>query len=427
MKLTKKIEKKMLKNVLKRSLWSQSRAVTPESVSECARQVGALGDTMRGQDYLQTWQLSDAQLRAVIYAARGLEQLHREGVACDVFASGLAVSNFRDKSTRTRAAWASAASFVGLDLFDFDEAKSQVAHNETTRETASMLSFLTQAIGIRDDLILDEGCRYQREVADAVTESAQSGVLAQRPCVVNLQCDRDHPTQSMADLMHLADLAGGSLDNVRKKRVAVTWAHSSSYGKPLSVPQGLVGLLPRFGVDVVLAHPEGYELLPEVIENARVFAEQSGGSFEIADSMESAFAHADVVYPKSWAPMNIMERRRDMYRQHASTSDVLAALEADCIAQNAEHKHWTCTEDMMALTRVHADGSAKAEADYMHCLPADITGVNAEHGEVEESVFARHRLATYSEASHKPFVCAAAILLSHFGANALHKILEFAK
>jgi knotted carbamoyltransferase YgeW len=316
----------------------------------------------------------------------------------------VAVSIFRDKSTRTRFSFASAASLLGLSLMDLDETKTQVAHGETVRETANMISFLTEVIGIRDDMFIGEGHEYMVEVSEAVEQGYKEGVLPQKPAIVNLQCDRDHPTQSMADLMHLQKTFG-SLAALRGKKIAMTWAYSPSYGKPLSVPQGIVGLMTRFGMNVTLAHPEGYDLMPDMARIARRQASESGGSFETVNSMEEAFADADVVYPKSWAPYEIMQRRTEYLR--GGESGKLEELEKECIAMNDGHKDWECTEELMAGTR---DGKAL----YMHCLPADITGVSCKEGEVAASVFERYRTATYHEAEHKPYVMAAMILLNRF-------------
>ncbi len=119
--------------------------------------------------------------------------MYRANISTRVFQGGLAVSNFRDKSTRTRFSFASAASLLGLTAQDFDESKSQIAHGETVRETANMISFLTEVIGIRDDLFVGYGHEYMKEVADSVETGFRDGVLPQRPAVINLQCDRDHP------------------------------------------------------------------------------------------------------------------------------------------------------------------------------------------------------------------------------------------
>ena len=233
-----------------------------------------------------------------------------------MFNGGIAVSNFRDQSTRTRFSFASAASLLGLPLQELDEGKSQIAHGETVRETANMISFLAEAIGIRDDIFLGEGHKYMAEVAAAVEEGFREGVLAQRPAVINLQCDLDHPTQSMADLMHLQKTFG-SLDELRGKKITMTWAYSPSYGKPLSVPQAIITLMSRFGMHVVLAHPEGYDLVPETLETAVNDSKQSGGSFQHVHSMEEAFENADIVYPKSWAPFRVMQERTKILRGRA--------------------------------------------------------------------------------------------------------------
>jgi knotted carbamoyltransferase YgeW len=375
-----------------------------ESVGQLTERIDGLATKLYQGDFLLTWERTDAELRAVLLAAEALENLYAANINTRVFNGGIAVSNFRDQSTRTRFSFASAASLLGLPLQELDEGKSQVAHGETVRETANMISFLAEAIGIRDDIFLGEGHKYMVEVAAAVEEGYREGVLPQRPAVINLQCDLDHPTQSMADLMHLQKTFG-SLDNLRGKKIAMTWAYSPSYGKPLSVPQAIITLMTRFGMNVVLAHPEGYDLVPDTLVEATKFAKQSGGSFEHVHSMEEAFKDADVVYPKSWAPFRVMQERTKILR--AGERDKLAALEKDALANNARFKSWECTEKLMSMTK-------GGKALYMHCLPADITSVSCKEGEVGASVFERYRLATYREASHKPFAIAAMILLARF-------------
>jgi knotted carbamoyltransferase YgeW len=241
-----------------------------------------------------------------------------------------------------------------------------------------------------------------REVAASVTEGFEKKVLHRRPTLVNLQCDVDHPTQSMADLLAL-EARFGSFDALKGRKIAMTWAYSPSYGKPLSVPQGIIGLLTRFGMHVSLAHPEGYDLIPEVEAVARENAAASGGSFTKAVSMEAAFAEADVVYPKSWAPYTVMQRRTALLK--AGDKPGLGELERECLANNAKFQSWECDRAKMDLTKDKA-------ALYMHCLPADISGVSCERGEVSKEVFEQYRIDTYAEAGFKPFVIAAMIFAS---------------
>jgi len=355
-----------------------------------------------GKDFLLTWEKTDDEIRALTLVTECLCELHKARKSFRVFDTGLAISIFRDNSTRTRFSFASAANALGLGVSDLDEEKSQIAHGETVRETANMIAFMAEVIGIRDDMYLGEGNTYMREVATAVQEGFDQGVLHQRPCVVNLQCDIDHPTQSMADLMQLKSHFG-SLEKLRGRKIAMTWAYSPSYGKPLSVPQGVIGLMTRFGMDVTLAYPEGYGLIPDVVETARKQSRKSGGKFEVVSSMEEAFAGADVVYPKSWAPYNVMLKRTPLLKK--GDRDGLKQLEKECLANNAKYKHWECDEKKMKLTK-------GGEALYMHCLPADISGVSCAQGEVSKGVFEKYRLATYREASFKPFVIAAMILMA---------------
>jgi knotted carbamoyltransferase YgeW len=387
-----------------------------KSLSKHLAQLASLQTDTYEKDFLLTWEKTDAEIRALTLVAECLCELHRARKSLRVFDAGLAISIFRDNSTRTRFSFASAANALGLGLADLDEGKSQIAHGETVRETANMISFLAEVIGIRDDMFLGAGNTYMRAVAGAVQDGFDQGVLHQRPSVINLQCDVDHPTQAVADLVHLKQYFG-SLEALRGKKIVMSWAYSPSYGKPLSVPQGIIGLMTRFGMNVTLAHPEGYGLIPEVVERARANSRQSGGSFQLGASMEDAFRDADVVYPKSWAPYDVMQRRTPLLQQGDKAG--LSALEQECLANNARFKRWECDEQKMKLTK----GGA---ALYLHCLPADISGVSCAQGEVAASVFERSRIATYREASYKPFVIAAMILMARVKnyAAALRKLTK---
>ena len=357
---------------------------------------------MYRSDFYWTWDKTGDELAAVFAVAGALRDLRERNISTRVFDSGLGISIFRDNSTRTRFSFASACNLLGLNVQDLDEKKSQIAHGETVRETANMVSFMADVIGIRDDMFIEEGHKYQKTFMDALDEGYEKGILEQRPTLVNLQCDVDHPTQSMADLLHVIHTFGG-VENLRGKKVAMTWAYSPSYGKPLSVPQGIIGLFTRFGMEVTLAHPEGYEVMPEIEELAGKNAQASGGTYRRTASMEEAFQGADIVYPKSWAPFKAMEKRTQLYR--AGDKAGIDSLEKELLAQNAQHRDWTCTEDMMKRTR---DGKAL----YMHCLPADITGLSCQAGEVDNSVFDRYIQPLYKQASYKPYVIAAMIFLS---------------
>ena len=365
---------------------------------------GLKTENMYLNDFFHTWKESDDEIQAVFEVAEILRGLRENNISSKVFDSGLGISVFRDNSTRTRFSFASACNMLGLEVQDLDEKVSQIAHGETVRETANMVSFMADVIGIRDDMYIGKGHTYMKTVCDAVEEGYRDGVLEQRPTLVNLQCDIDHPTQAMADMLHVINYFGG-VENLKGKKIAMTWAYSPSYGKPLSVPQGIIGLFSRFGMDVVLAHPEGYEIMEDVEKVAAENAKKSGGSFKKVNSMEEAFKDADIVYPKSWAPFAVMEERTKLVEE--GKMDELKALEKRCLENNAKFKEWTCTEELMKSTK---DGKAL----YMHCLPADITGLSCKEGEVEQSVFDRYLVPLYKEASYKPYIIAAMIFLAKF-------------
>lgn len=352
-------------------------------------------------DFFLTWDKSLEELEAIDQVADALRALREANKSCRIFDSGLGISLFRDNSTRTRFSYASACNLLGLEVQDLDEKKSQLSHGETVRETANMISFMADVIGIRDDMYIGKGHTYQKNVAAYVQEGYEDGILEQRPTLVNLQCDIDHPTQIMADTLHVMHTFGGA-EALKGKKIAMTWAYSPSYGKPLSVPQGAVGLLTRYGADVSLAYPEGYDIMEDVLELGKKQAKASGGSLTVTHSMEEAFADADVVYPKSWAPFAAMEERTELYAQGDQKG--IDELEQRLLANNAKFKNWTCSEEMMKKTK---DGKAL----YLHCLPADISGMSCAEGEVDASVFDRYRVPLYKQASFKPYIIAAMIFL----------------
>lgn len=226
----------------------------------------------------------------------------------------------------------------------------------------------------------------------------------------------DHPTQSLADLMHLRDVYG-SLESLRGKKIVMSWAYSPSYGKPLSVPQGIISLFSRFGMNIELAYPEGYGLIPEIVDIARINAQQSGGSFSISHSMTEAMKDADIVYPKSWAPFHIMQQRTQLLKNADKAG--LKELEQTCLSNNARFADWEYDEAKMKTTR-------NGDALYMHCLPADISGISCERGEVSAAAFERYRVKTYREAGFKPYVIAAMMLTNRFAnpGEVLRDILE---
>ncbi|MCA9546233.1 MAG: hypothetical protein KC613_17635 [Myxococcales bacterium] len=353
-----------------------------------------------GRSLLKTPDYDDAALDALIGAAEAFARLDKAGVKTPFLPHELAYAVFFDNSTRTKSAWAGAAARLGMQPVIVDGSSTQVAHGETAEETGAMLGMNAHAMGIRHDLILGEGRAFLKDLKKGIDDYLGATEDPRQVPIVNLQCDLDHPTQSLADLLFLREKFG----DVRGKKITVSWAYSPSYAKPLSVPQGLIMLLSRFGADLTLAHPEGYPLLDEALDVARTQSAASGGSFTVTHDMDAAFQGAHVVYPKSWGPLDMMWERV----QH---KDKLAQIEARMLAQNAQHKDWICDERRMALT---------ADAQYMHCLPADIGD------EVAHSVLDRFRVDLAREANKKVYVIMAMLATAKVPglAEKLNKALE---
>ncbi|OGR00922.1 MAG: knotted carbamoyltransferase YgeW [Deltaproteobacteria bacterium RIFOXYA12_FULL_61_11] len=379
-------------------------------------------DGRYGHDFLQTWDMNDHALAATVLVTQTLKWMTANNISPRIYDTGLGVSIFKDQSTRTRYSFNSSMDLLGLDPVELDMGKSQIAHGETVLETANMIAFLTRVIGIRDDVYLGVGHRFISEVARSLERGVADRVLGHRPSVINLQSDTDHPTQSMADLCHVVEYAGG-FEQLRGKKFTMSWAYSPSYGKPLSVPQGVGALFTRFGMDVTLAYPEGYSLIPETEELMRRNAAASGGSFRLTHDMHEAFEGADFVYPKSWASYAIMEQRTKLLLE--GNKNAYEQLEKEALAENARHTDWECTEDLMRKTR---NGSAL----YLHCLPAEISEVSeirgkvCEVGEVAATVFDRYRADLYRQARNKPFSIAAMTLLGQLAdpVGVLHDLVR---
>ncbi len=348
--------------------------------------VGAL----QGRSLLTTHDWPTTDLETLIAIATRLETLDRAGTDLRWLPGQLAYAMFFDNSTRTKSAWAGAAARLGMHPVIVDGSSTQVSHGETAEETGAMLGMNAHALGVRHDLILGEGNTFMRDVQRGI-----DGYLADTDDervvpVVNLQCDIDHPTQSLADLIWLQENFGGS---VAGRRITMSWAYSPSYAKPLSVPQGVVSLLTRFGAHVTLAHPPGYELLSEPMMWAVDGASGSGGSFVVTDDMDAAFEGAEAVYPKSWGPQALMAER--VAANARGDSAAMRDIEQRALTHNAQYRDWICDERRMAL----AD-----DALYLHCLPADIGD------EVTPEVMDRFRVAVAREANKKVYVIMAMLV-----------------
>jgi ornithine carbamoyltransferase len=310
----------------------------------------------KNRDWITTEEWSDAEIGTLLDVAADLKrrftgrQPHRWLPDKTIFLM------FFDKSTRTRNSFEAGITQLGGHAHFLTADAMQVSHGESPKDTGIILSRYGHAIAIRHDLIPGEGNAYMREVAR----------WADVP-VINMQCDVDHPCQTLADLMTIREKLGADL---RGKKLAVSWAYAPSYAKPLSVPQGLIMLMPRFGMDVTLAHPPEYFLMRETLEAARRNAQRAGVRFEVVDDIDAAFEGADVVIPKSWGCLETMGEKPEESLRIAT-----------------RYTQWICDGPRLARAR-HG-------ALYMHPLPAD------RGNEVTDEVIDGPQSVVYDEAENR--------------------------
>jgi ornithine carbamoyltransferase len=310
----------------------------------------------KGRDWITTEEWNDAELETLLDVAADLKRRFKRGVPHRWLPDKTIFLMFFDKSTRTRNSFEAGITQLGGHGHFLTADAMQVSHGESPKDTGIILSRYGHAIAIRHDLIPGEGNAYMREVAR----------WADVP-VINMQCDVDHPCQTLADLMTIREKLGADL---RGKKLAVTWAYAPSYAKPLSVPQGLIMLMPRFGMDVTLAHPPEYSLMPQTLEAARRNAAKAGTTFEVTADMDAAFAGADVVIPKSWGCLETMGARPE-----------------ESLRIGRQYAGWIC--DAPRLAR------ASRGALYMHPLPAD------RGNEVTDDVIDGPQSVVYDEAENR--------------------------
>jgi len=256
-------------------------------------------------------------------------------------------------STRTRASFEAGMAQLGGHAQFIEASSTQIAHGDTAKEIGEILGRYNDGIAIRH-CDWGEGNAYIRAVAEA-----------SRVPVLNMQCDVYHPHQALADLMTMIERFG----DLRGRTATVSWACSSSYQKPISAPQSLALLLPRFGMNVRLVHPPEFGLMPEIMEQARRNARDAQTSFEVMDDFDEGFRGTDVVYAKSWGALT-------------TTTD-----EAEGARLIAKYASWITDDKRMEL--------AGRDAVFMHPLPAD------RNVEVTDSVIDGPQSAVYDEAENR--------------------------
>lgn len=320
---------------------------------------------LRGKDLIGDLDLSREEVETVLEVAFDLKRKRALGEPHPVLRDKVLAMLFFYSSTRTRGSFEAGMAQLGGHAAFIESKTTQIAHGDTPKEIGQIFGRYFDGIAIRH-VDWGVGNGYLREVA-----------RHSRVPVLNMQCDIYHPFQILADLMTIQEKKGRDL---RGRRMVVSWAYAASYQKPMSVPQSLVLQMPRFGLDVVLAHPPEFRLMPEVLEQAQEQARRFGTKFETTDRMEEGFRNADIVYAKSWGAM-------------LTTTDPTEG--AQIIDR---YKSWITDEAKMKL--------AKPDAIYMHPLPAD------RNIEVTDGVIDSPQSVVYDEAENRMHVQKAVMALT---------------
>lgn len=308
---------------------------------------------LKGRDFITTQEWSLEELESLFQLAERLKRARAAGEPTPLLTAKTLYMIFFDASTRTRNSFETGMTQLGGHGIYLSPDRMQISHGENARDTANVLSRYGDGIAIRQ-CTYGDGNAYLREVA----EHAEIPVLS-------MQCDVYHPCQILADYMTIRERFG----DARGLKLGVAWTSAPNYVRPLSVPQSLILMMPRFGLDVTLAYPPEFRLMPEIEEQAKANAEAAGSRFEITHRFEDAFDDADVVIPKSWGPL-------------VHTQDV-----QEGIRLIERHPEWRCDAERMALGKDHLI--------YMHPLPAD------RGREVTDEVIDGPHSAVYDEAENR--------------------------
>ena len=320
---------------------------------------------LRGRDLISTQDWSKEEIETLLDVAWDLKRRRALGDPHALLRDKVLAMLFFFTSTRTRISFEAGMAQLGGHAQFIDSTTTQISHGDTAKEIGEIVGRYADGIAIRQ-CDWQFGNRYINDVA-----------AASRAPVLNMQCDIYHPFQILADLMTIQEKFGRDL---RGLTINVSWAYAASYQKPISVPQSLVLLMTRFGMNVRLTRPPEYKLMPAIIEQARENTGRHGGSFEILDDFEAGFAGADILYPKSWGSWLTTEDDEESARI------------------GAQYRGWIADERRMAL--------ANDRAIYMHCLPAD------RNIEVTDGVIDGPQSAVYDEAENRLHVQKAAMALT---------------
>ena len=320
---------------------------------------------LRGRDLITTQEWTRDEIDTLLDVAWDLKRRRATGEPHALLRDRVLAMLFFFSSTRTRISFEAGMAQLGGHAQFIESQTTQISHGDTAKEIGEIVGRYCDGIAIRQ-CDWNFGNRYIREVADA-----------SRVPVLNMQCDVYHPFQILADLMTIMERFGRDL---RGRTMNVSWAYAASYQKPISVPQSLILLMSRFGMNLRLTHPPEYRLMPDILQQAQDNVRRHGGSLEIGDDFDAGFREADILYPKSWGAL-------------LTTDD-----DGESARIGRQYTDWITDGRRMALAQEHAV--------YMHCLPAD------RNIEVTDEVIDGPQSIVYDEAENRLHVQKAAMALT---------------
>lgn len=306
--------------------------------------VGAFG----GKDFLNTQDFNQDEIRQILDAAADLKEKFKSRTRTPYLAGRTLFMLFYNRSLRTRNSFEAGiyqlgghAHFISpQDVYTPTLPEDMVPYQtESISDVGRVLSRYGDSIAIR---IYGDAAKWTIGRGHKIVK--EFAKWADIP-VLNMEDDLYHPFQALADIM----AAREAKPILQGKKFVVSYAYSGGL-KPLAVPQSEVLITTQFGMDVVLAHPDGFELEDEVISAAKENADRYGGSFEISNDMKEAFEGADFVYPKAWSPRKFVPPYSEIVDKEGASN------------YQAKFKDWITTRELLDVTN---------KAFYMHCGPAD--------------------------------------------------------
>jgi ornithine carbamoyltransferase len=124
------------------------------------------------------------------------------------------------------------------------------------------------------------------------------------------------------------------LGKVRKKKYVIMWAYAKSFRGRCSIQEEAL-LMPRYGMDVVLAYPPGFEIDPKIVEQAKSNAQASGGEFKVTNDLNSAVEGAQGVFPRNWASYELLSMGATKFGKERETE------------LHERHRDWTLTQALL--------------------------------------------------------------------------------